>query len=628
MEINAINKTNGYLINKPSAQKDTQKNENSINSTSCALAYPKNYYLSFQGANFNELYKRYEDSMPQTVKDHIDTVRYLSSESEFEAAKQKGFITFHMEAFEDLRNCKTIDDIKATFPNEKAFQNLKTPKELSKNEAGIFGHMRDLEQRGIKVLNTQEDVTTFIVKKIFLECKEYKEVFTALQNSLSKEAKENGLDETFSNYKRKSDSSIYRALGIIPPNGREYAVSIRYSNGDYGKNRRKYFANLSAQETNEKIAKLLSEEDKKARYSMMDAWNNCPEIRESLSSFLTNSANNPAFYIDNTLGSEDLSIYDSRFYTRMSRIMTAFWNKNPEYKEKLGEEIAKAITRYNQISVQGEDALNDHIRNIEKKSKEIRANIQLKKLENRAQFPKAIELITLAASKTNIFDSKNQSAISDFTQLLLGKILQEEFKILEGSPKSEEFKKFIPMGLKLRMKDAINTSEFTNISNAHHVALLNTLENIDMPKEEKEALIENAKTSLKAATKKLLESEYAGNIDFAKTETDYIRYKSPLAQSEVEAVKYELLTSNPDFELLDIDNFDNLLATQGKYLKFILTDNALKDLTHILFWSEYDRVYGTNYTQAITKNQDLDKIFTKAIEYIDSIELDNTLMCW
>lgn len=632
MKINTINIQNGFVLNKPAENKKQQNNTLEKNrSTSNYISYPKNYYISFQGASFDEVNERYKETMPQTVKDYLDVLSYLSSDSEIEELREKGFIVAHKKAFAALEDCKTIDDIKNSFPNEPAFKNLITPAQLSQKETGIFAHMRDLEQKGIKILNTEEDVTTFIVKKIYLECLEYREIYTQLIDALSTEAKKNGLAETLENIppKRRSQSNLYRQLGLIPLDGRAYAVAVRYSDFENEKTRRKYFSNLTAEETNEKISKLLSEKDKKAKYSMMEAWNNCPEIREELSHFLTLALKNPIYYTNELSLNENLTIYDARFYTKMHNIMVAFWNKNPEYKEKIGEEIAKAIAKYNQIAALGEEELEKYIESVKKKSQEIRNNIQLKKLEDKAQYQKAIQLIERVTKGSKVFSIEIDSTLHDFANLLLDRFSQKELETLEGNPDSENFRKLVPNGIKEKLRETVSSSEFINIYNAYLIAILTELENSNISDDEKENLIELCKKSPKEAMKQLANSKAVETIDLVQIEGNYNRFKSPLTRTESEELKWELVQIEHYFNEKEIENIDNILLTQGKYLKFALNnDSSLRELSEMLFWSEYDRIYGTEYSQIISKKQDLDKIFSQAIEHIDLVQLDSLALNW
>ena len=632
MKINSINVINNNLMKNNIVAKQNSNNvQQSANlNANFAVSYPKNYYISFTGASFDELHKRYETTMPKTVKDYIDTLKYMLSDKDFEDLKQKGFIAFHTEAFADLKECKTTQDIKSKFPAEPAFKNIKSLKEVSQDEAGIFGKMSELNAKGIKILDSDEDVTTFIIKKIFLECKEYKEVFNELNRALTPEARMSGLGELFDKFteKRKSDASIYRPLGIVTPNGRAYSAGVRYSDADYSKTKRRFFSNFSAEETNEKISKLLSKEDKRARYSMMDAWNNCVEIRESLSAFLIQNLNNPDFYSSKISQYGDLSIYDSKFYTKMHVVMTSFWNKYPEYKEKLGQEVVKALARYNQIAGQGEEELNKHIEQVEKKSDQIRKTIQLNKIKTPMQFPKAVELISIAARKPEIFGYRTESIIQDFCKLILDRISQKEFMVLEGNPKSEEFKALVPNGIKAKMREIVSTSEFTNISNAHHLALIEQVLLADVDEEEKTSILEQAQKSLKNTTNNIVFSHLSRKIDLNSVETAYNRLKAPLSEGEAKAVKEELLNGTVVAHMIRQENVDSLLQTQGKYLKYVLLDNDLKDLTKQLFWSEYDRVYGSNLTHFVNREKEVDSNLDKLIASFEEIDFEKLMLSW
>ena len=66
-----------------------------------------------------------------------------------------------------------------------------------------------------------------------------------------------------------------------------------------------------------------------------------------------------------------------------------------------------------------------------------------------------------------------------------------------------------------------------------------------------------------------------------------------------------------------------LLTTQGKYLKTAVGDHYLKSLTQTLFWNEFDRINGTNYSSIVLNNIKLDKTIEDAINIIDSMDFSS-----
>lgn len=93
--------------------------------------------------------------------------------------------------------------------------------------------------------------------------------------------------------------------------------------------------NLTPEEKTALIEKMQSGRMNQ-KMAMIDAWNNCPEIREHLSDFMKENNLHGAFGI----------IYrDGGFSEAQSRIMTAFWEKYPDDAVKLGDEIRNSFTK-------------------------------------------------------------------------------------------------------------------------------------------------------------------------------------------------------------------------------------------------------------------------------------------
>ena len=96
-----------------------------------------------------------------------------------------------------------------------------------------------------------------------------------------------------------------------------------------------------------------------------------------------------------------------------------------------------------------------------------------------------------------------------------------------------------------------------------------------------------------------------------------------MSSAETEKVKDELLKYNPAFKAEDTLKLDVLLTTQGKYLKTVIGESYVKELTQTLFWNEFDRINGTNYSTKVINNIKLDKTIEEAIQTIDSMDFSD-----
>ncbi|MBQ4123771.1 hypothetical protein IJD44_08660 [bacterium] len=611
MKISNIQKINTYNLNNVVEQKKGKGNTSSQSGASVMVAYPQNYYVSFGAKDFNSVYNQHKDSeMPSTVRNYIENQQCLLSDSDFETFSKLGLKIIQRSAFADLKDCKTVADIKAMYPNEDVFKGLKTLSEISTNSR-FFEPMCQLERKGIKTLNCDEDVTTFLVKKIYLEGKSYKDVLEDLAAVITPESQE--LKEKLDTY-TEARRTFFVPLGIKAPNGQTYGRDLQNSDPAFLANRKKYFSNLSPEEVNERIQKLL-ESTEKSRVAMIDAWNHCPQIREDLSNFLTENINNPTYAVKD----EGFDVYDVQFYSKMRRLMLGFWNKYPSHKEELGKEIKIALENFDRMKALGEDKFNEYVLSVQNKSKEIRNNIQLNKASINEKYPHAIELLEKIADKANPMLIKTKSANKDFFNLLLNSVSTKELGILQGNDSSAEYKALFPDGIKNKMRQLITTTEYANYSNSQNFAFLQELLLEGIIGEDDIDLILNSNEPFTTSIRTLF-SQNSKDIDLSNIDRRYNNYKLPMSSEEKDAVIQVLVDSNPDFNLKDIDKLDSLLSTQGKYMKLAKGNNMLKNLTQQAFWTEYDNLYGTNYSTTLIENINFDKLLSSAIDIVDKMD--------
>ncbi|MBQ8886868.1 MAG: hypothetical protein IJY61_04120 [Candidatus Gastranaerophilales bacterium] len=617
MKINSI-ETYNYIGKINSQNRKTQQINNiSRGQTNPIVAYPQNYYVSFKARDLVADFNTFKDTeMPTTVKNYIENEKLLSSEAEFKALISRGLKEAQRAAFSDLASCKTVEDIKAQYPNEEDFKKLKSLSEIN-TKSEFFSAMKQMEAKGIKTLSCEEDVTTFLVKKLYLECKKYKDVIEDLNSAITPEAKE--LKNVLAEYTH-ARATFFVPLGIKVPNGVTYGSALQGSDPN-GAKERKPFKNLTPEQVTEKIQKLLTQGEK-SRYSMMDAWNNCEDIRFDLSRFLTENYNNPTFF--SFYDEKGIDIFDSKFYSKQRNLMIGFWEKYPQHKETLGKEIKIALERFDKYKGMDAEKFEEYKKSIEDRSQQIRNNIQFSKIDVEKDFPNAIEIINMISNNANPMSIKSDSANADFAKLLLKQTSIKELQILQSDENSIEYKKLIPDGMKEKMRSLLKTPEYANLSNAQNIAVLQNLI-------EEMALSENDINSIISSKKPLTEiikEIISGQSDFVKGHSIYLesieeRYnsnKQPLNSNEVAKVREELLKFNPSFKEEDNLKLDMLLTTQGKYLKTVVGQNYLKPLTQILFWNEFDRINGTNYSTIVLNNIKLDKTIEDAINIIDNMD--------
>ncbi len=160
MRINAITFTNNYT--------HSNKNNDSIRErhVDCRnMNFGKRSPQDFYEQDFN---KR---NMPVTMKHYLY--------ADFANRSKIAPVQIVQEAFDDLTAASTVDDIKELFPNEPKFAKLR-PANYAGATSGILKKIKD-----IKALQDvpeplfkdgSDDLTTYLVKKIYLEGKTVKEI--------------------------------------------------------------------------------------------------------------------------------------------------------------------------------------------------------------------------------------------------------------------------------------------------------------------------------------------------------------------------------------------------------------------------------------------------------------------
>lgn len=212
-----------------------QKQDKKQSSTASASVQQKtelrsqfnDHLLSF-GARVDKGLERFydanKDRMPSPVRRYIENLDDKTRLTPMEAQKR---------AFQKLETAETVKEVKKAFDGDQIFDNLIEPKD-SKAKRGILNSVKEneellaLSEQG--VLKTKEDLTVYLVKKVFLEAKTIEEINKDLENDLDPDFK--------ADFKFKNPDSPYvygttlKALGIQMPEF-EYQQSLRYTRDGY-----------------------------------------------------------------------------------------------------------------------------------------------------------------------------------------------------------------------------------------------------------------------------------------------------------------------------------------------------------------------------------------------------------
>ena len=222
MQIQKINPFLGYSLTQTHriTKKEEQPNEQpKYSSMPSALVF---------GARVDKGLTRFydvnADKMPSTVKKFIEN---LPSKEIFTP------LTAQAAAFAGLAGALTIADIQNRYPEEELFQNLISPND-SKATRGILGTYREnkdlLEMCNQGILESNEDLTVWLVKKIFLEGKTIDEINHDLEKEMNSDFMKLYTDKEPEGQAIRG--TTLKALGIKMP-AFEYMQSLRYTRNGY-----------------------------------------------------------------------------------------------------------------------------------------------------------------------------------------------------------------------------------------------------------------------------------------------------------------------------------------------------------------------------------------------------------
>lgn len=223
MKISAINFSIGYGSQIKKEQKQKTVQENVTNPMDLRSQF-NDHLISF-GARVDKGMNRFfyvnKDRMPERVRNLVEPMKNRELITPLDA---------QYYAYKNLEEAETVEDIKSAYPDERLFDNLKDVSQ-SKAKTGIIhtlNEMAELYPEG--VLQTKDNMTVYLVKKIFLETKTIDEINKDLEEDLNEDFKVY--------YKGKNPDSPYirtstlNALGIKSPDS-EYMQSLRYTRDGY-----------------------------------------------------------------------------------------------------------------------------------------------------------------------------------------------------------------------------------------------------------------------------------------------------------------------------------------------------------------------------------------------------------
>ena len=220
---------------------------------------PRSFQIPFTARvdkGMMRFYEVNENRMPETVRTYLESLKDKFSISPLEATKK---------AFEKLTEATNIGEIKKYFPNERLFDNL-LPSTETKATNGILGIFREFREIYQSVLKSGEDLSVYLLRKIFMESKTLDEINLDLEQDLNSD-----ISQEFKNRYGDSNyvlSSTLRALGISTPD-LAYQNSLRFTRDGYSdkfglkisEGQLKYWNSLSDAQKFEILSKRLEGRD-------------------------------------------------------------------------------------------------------------------------------------------------------------------------------------------------------------------------------------------------------------------------------------------------------------------------------------------------------------------------------
>lgn len=348
MKVQPINFIPQFKRNSNSSKNENQVHSKHVSYISSPINAHRNYLINFTARKGEDFVRFNEETMPSTLSNYYA--------KDFEARKTVEPLKAMNETFELLGAADNIQEVKEAFPDEPLFKDLKTLDELNPRRGYLY--QCKYYQQGIKdcppILKTGEDLTLYLLKKIYLECKTLKEINLDLNKDVSDYHKD------YVNKKGENDKINYStlsALGIGFPDlafwnslqaakrnpelakkqsGGVYVERSKPKNPDAPKKHsdgRNHFSKLSPEKQQE-ILDAMREGRANSTYFEYPS-----EIMTLSADKVDLSGNLIKYFKERHLDEDFLKMDFSSLNDKQQKIMKEFWKSN----NKLKIEFSKAI---------------------------------------------------------------------------------------------------------------------------------------------------------------------------------------------------------------------------------------------------------------------------------------------
>lgn len=329
---------------------------------STSFAY-QDYNISF-GARLNRTPENFQDfnsnNMPVRMKNYLL--------EDFDTRKQIHPTELQKQAYEWLNAASSVEDIKETYSDEPLFADLKSVKN-TKATRGLLYKLRYLELNTKEPIfkkefneSNKEDLTVYLVKKIYLEGKTLKEINEDFKNEAKPYVNELLEGEKFTYADLNSLGVHFPKLAYwnsfqATRNDKDYNPSKR--NGSYYKEFEKeastiphkrhevseetrkklsetstrWWASLSEEEFAEQVKKMLQGKEISKQIPKDSAFYRFQGPIQTIAMDKSGYSQRLAQIFSDRYNDEDFMEENQDFASRSKAIMTEFWNSDPKFRE-------------------------------------------------------------------------------------------------------------------------------------------------------------------------------------------------------------------------------------------------------------------------------------------------------
>lgn len=356
MRVQSVNLLSTGKVNAKNQNKNNVYSTNVLSESKLPFVSYKDYNITF-GERLNRTPEDFYaqafniDNMPDTVR------KYLFED--FEERRHMPPAQLQRQAFEYLKLADNVQDIKDMYPDEPLFVHLKEVKDTKPNTGILLLLKWDAQTSQTPIFKDKQnkDLTTYLLKKVYLEGKTIDELNTDFDKDATDEIKrELGVKDK----KYFSHSNIY-TLGIRYPklpyynsflatrNDKEYIPPVRKSSIPVSEETKeklsvamtKWWSGLNQMERAEQIQKMLNGKEMsnsiftKYQGQIMTIAAAQMGFSEKLSDIFSEKYSDSSFVIDFPTFSE-----------QQREIMLEFWNKDPEFRTNYSRALQDTISEF------------------------------------------------------------------------------------------------------------------------------------------------------------------------------------------------------------------------------------------------------------------------------------------